>query len=164
MRKKILYLDMDGVIADFDKAIKSFCPDLHTSDEYPDYEARSGMVNAICEANPDIFHSLQPIDGAIAAVKILFELYDVYFLSTPMWNVPMSFTGKRIWIGEHFGQMAEMRLILTHRKDLAIGHYLVDDRLRNGAAEFTGLHIHFGQPPFENWEKTLSYFELVSSH
>jgi 5'-nucleotidase len=50
-------------------------------------------------------------------------------------------------------------LILTHRKDLNIGDYLVDDRLRNGAGEFQGKLIHFGTDEFPNWEVTLKYLE-----
>ena len=85
------------------------------------------------------------------------EHYDVYFLSTPMWNVPNSFPGKRIWIDKHFGEAAEKRLILTHRKDLNMGEYLIDDRLRNGVDKFTGEHIHFGQKGFETWAEVLEY-------
>jgi 5'-nucleotidase len=153
--KKILYLDMDGVIADFDKAIKSFNPDLHTSCNFPDPEARSAAVDKICEENPNIFHSLPPVEGAIEATKELFELFEVYFLSTAMWNVPESFTGKRIWLEKHFGELAKKRLILTHRKDLVVGDYLVDDRLKNGADKFSGKHIHFGTTVYPDWSIVL---------
>jgi 5'-nucleotidase len=164
MQKKILYLDMDGVVADFDKAIETFIPDLRTSDVYLDHETRSAKVDAICESNPDFFHNLPPIEGAIEAAKKLFEIYDVYFLSTAMWNVPNSFTGKRIWLENYFGDLAKKRLILTHRKDLAIGDILVDDRLKNGAAEFKGLHIHFGTEKYPNWNVVLPYLEHVAQH
>lgn len=162
--KKILYLDMDGVLADFDHAIKQHCPELETSDIFPDYESREAKVNAICESNPDIFHNLITIPGAINAVKRLDEIYDIYFLSTPMENVPLSYAGKRVWLEKHFGKIAYKKLILTHRKDLAIGHYLVDDRTRNGAGEFTGEHIHFGSPRYINWDTTLFYLESVVHH
>jgi 5'-nucleotidase len=161
MNKKILYLDMDGVIADFDKAINILCPGLKTGDEAPDYEGRADKVDEICEINREIFHTLPPIEGAIDSTKRLFEIYDLYFLSTPMDNVPESFTGKRIWLREHFGDLAKKRLILTHRKDFNIGHFLVDDRLRNGAGEFKGEHIHFGTPKYPNWDVTLKYLESV---
>lgn len=159
MNKKLLYLDLDGVVADFDKAIKEFCPELQTSDHYPDYETRSKKIDEICEANPEIFHTLPPIEGSIEAVNKLFDLFEVYFLSTAMWNVPMSFTGKRIWIEEHFGEAAKKRLILTHRKDLNVGDFLVDDRLRNGVENFTGEHIHFATEQFPNWDVTFEYLK-----
>jgi 5'(3')-deoxyribonucleotidase len=92
----------------------------------------------------------------------LFNHYDVYFLSTPAWNAPMSFTGKRIWLETHFGKHAEKRLILTHRKDLAIGDYLVDDTLRHGVTEFQGIHIHFGTPEFPDWKVTLAHLINIS--
>lgn len=152
--KKILYIDMDGVVADFEKAVNDLDPTVLINDCH---ETRGKLVDALCEANTDIFHNLEPIENAIKSVEILFDHYEVYFLSTPMWNVPESFTGKRIWILHHFGQFAYKRLILTHRKDLNIGDYLIDDRLKNGAGEFKGEHIHFGQSNTKNWVDTLNY-------
>jgi 5'(3')-deoxyribonucleotidase len=158
MKKKILYLDMDGVIADFDKGIKFFDPDIQTGL----FDTTQDKVDAICEANPDIFHNLPPIEGAIEATKELSKIFELYFLSTPMWNVPLSFAGKRIWLETHFGEMAEKKLILTHRKDLSIGHILVDDTLRNGVDGFKGIHVHFGTDKFPNWETTLKYLQGVA--
>lgn len=152
--KKILYVDMDGVVADFDKAVLDLHPEL--SDIVCQQE-KHDKVDEICEANVDIFHHLEPIEGAIMSVKILSEYYDVYFLSTPMWKVPESFTGKRIWLENHFGELANKKLILTHRKDLNIGEYLIDDRINNGAGSFRGEHIHFRQEGFETWDKVVVY-------
>jgi len=156
--KEIVYVDMDGVVADFDSKLHELCPELH---HITDPEERSNLVDEHCEANPDIFHTLSPIKDAIESVMKLSDHYEVYFLSTPMWNVPNSFTGKRLWIRDHFGEWANKRLILTHRKDLNIGHYLIDDRLKNGAAEFKGNHIHFGTPRFPDWNAVLEY--LIAS-
>lgn len=144
---------MDGVIADFDFGIKLFCPDLHTAN----YESTAKRVDEICEANPEIFHTLRPIEDAIDSVRELFELFDVYFLSTPMWNVPHSFMGKRIWLETYFGDAAEKRLILTHRKDFNVGDLLVDDGIRNGVDKFKGEHIHFNTDKFPDWKTTLPY-------
>lgn len=160
MIKKILYIDLDGVVADFSGRIKELCPGLETSCDFPDYESREKKVNEICEAYPTIFHELNPIEGAVEAVNRLFKIYDVYFLSVPMWNVPLSFTGKRIWVEKHFGEKAEKRLILTHRKDLNIGAYLIDDRLKHGVEDFKGTHVHFGNEQFPNWEAVLLWFEM----
>ncbi len=153
---------MDGVLADFDAGIKAFAPNLCTLDHHHDFEQRTILVEAICKANPTIFHTLPTIEGAVEAVHELFPFFDIYFLSTPMWSVPESFTGKRIWVETHFGSQAEKKLILTHRKDLNIGHYLVDDRLRNGVKEFKGEHIHFGTEHFSDWSKTKQYLKSVA--
>jgi 5'-nucleotidase len=162
MHKKILYLDMDGVIADFDLAVNTICPELETSHSFKSQEKRSKKIDEIVKNNNNFFYNLQPINGAISAVNKLFDLFEVYFLSSPMWAIPESFIGKRIWLEKYFGEKAKRRLILTHRKDLNIGHFLVDDRLYNGAAEFTGEHIHFGTDKFPNWQITLRYLELVA--
>lgn len=79
-----------------------------------------------------------------------------------MWDLPMSYIGKRHWIEKHFGEMAKHRLILTHRKDLNIGDFLADERLVNGAREFKGVHIHFGTERFPNWQITLKYLESIA--
>lgn len=146
--KKILYIDMDGVIADFDIGVRQLEPEMI-------WDRKN--VDRVCEANVHVFEILPEIDGAIKAVNKLKSHYDIYFLSTPMQNVPESYMGKRRWLKEKFGQWVNKRLILTHRKDLNKGDILIDDRLTNGSENFEGEHIHFGQQGFENWEKVLNY-------
>lgn len=162
MEKRILYLDIDGVLANFDKAMEVLCPDINTQEMRKNHDLRTKRVLELCQCNPTVFEELEPIEGALEAVDKLFHLYEMYFLSTPMWYLPASFMGKRLWIENHFGEKAVRRLILTHRKDLCIGDYLVDDRTLNGAAKFKGLHIHFGTPEFPDWEKTLTFLEKVA--
>ena len=157
MKKKILYLDMDGVVADFEQSVLKICPELNTASIYGNPKKRDAKIDQICATEPSFFHNLLPMDGAVDAVNQLFPLYDLYFLSSPMWGVPESYIGKRIWIEKSFGVLAKKRLILSHRKDLHIGDYLVDDRTRNGASEFQGFHIYFGTEAFPDWETTLAF-------
>lgn len=152
--KEILYVDMDGVVADFDAEIKKYHPFIY---DHPDQEYRSQVIDNIAEANERIFLHLEPIEGALDAIAKLKEHYEIYFLSTPMWNVPYSLMDKRIWLEKHFGDFAKKRLILTHRKDLNIGAYLIDDRLKNGADKFTGKHIHFGSKEYPDWNGILKF-------
>jgi 5'(3')-deoxyribonucleotidase len=35
-------------------------------------------------------------------------------------------------------------MFVTHRKDLLMGDYLIDDRIKNGAGEFKGELLGFG--------------------
>jgi hypothetical protein len=69
MGKKILYLDMDGVVADFEKRIGELEPELQNFKSYEDQEALGDRIDQICYANPDIYHDLPPIEGAIEAVE-----------------------------------------------------------------------------------------------
>lgn len=157
MSKPILYIDMDGVVADFDKAANEKIPGFSSFNK----DERDSKLDLHLENDKEFFHDLEPIHGAVESVTILSNFYEIYFLSTPMWSVPESFTGKRLWVEEHFGKFATKRLILTHRKDLNIGDYLIDDRIHNGAGKFRGEHIHFGQGRWENgWASVFSYLRI----
>lgn len=156
MKKQVLLFDMDGVVADFRKYILD--NSTITAAEFDSAtEEVSHRVDQFCITNPTIFEHLQPIEGAIETVTKLFEYYDIYFCSTPMYLVPESYKSKRIWLEKHFGELASRRLILTHRKDLIKGDILIDDRRVNGAENFDGLFIHFGTETDFDFKLLLEY-------
>ncbi len=155
MHKKIILCDMDGVVADFRRGILDINPNLTMHDD--NYDKEEPIVDSIVYNDTQFFQNLKPIEHSIEAVKDLMKHYHVYFCSTPMETVPHSFTGKKEWLNTHFGDKAFKNLILTHRKDLCIGDYLIDDRIKNGAGEFTGEHIHFASNKFPDWESVLKY-------
>lgn len=149
-QKKILYIDMDGVICCFDTGVKKLEPEMAWDRE---------SVDRVCEANPRVFLELPDIEHSTEAILELKDIFDIYFLSTPMWNVPESWMDKRIYLEKRFGSWVEKRLILTHRKDLNIGHYLVDDRKVNGVENFMGEHIHFRSEMFPDWKQIVNYLK-----
>ena len=88
----------------------------------------------------------------------------MYIATAAPWGNPMSAMDKRFWIEEHFGNMFHKKMFVTHRKDLLIGHYLIDDRTKNGAGDFMGEHLHFGWSwenkewnKFHSWDTILDY-------
>lgn len=143
--KKILYIDMDNVLVDFQSALPKIPKEMLAS-----YEGRLDEV-------PGIFSKMEPIFGAIDAFIKLSGLFDTYILSTSPWENPSAWSDKLDWVKKHLGQYAYKRLILTHHKNLNSGHFLVDDRLKNGAEDFQGEHIQFGTDKFPTWNEVIDY-------
>ena len=144
---KLVYIDLDGVVADFVSAMNAHALINELS------------FNKDPDTIPGLFRSLKPIESAISSVEKLLhsEKYEVYFLSTAPWNNPSAWTDKRLWLAEQFGDIINRRLILTHRKDLVKGDILIDDRPNNGAKDFEGELIKFGSDEYPNWPAVLDY-------
>ena len=142
---------MDGVVSDFDKGREN-SPLRYTSP----YKGRPDRI-------PDIYKDLEPIEGAIRAVnKILNHSdFETFFLSTPPWDNPDGWKHKRLWIGKYFGKAARHKLILSSRKDLNIGDYLIDDSNHRGQGLFRGEWIHFGSDRFPNWKTVMDYLKIT---
>ncbi len=145
MSKRKLFFDMDGVLVDFQSGI-----DKLSDETKKEYEGRLDEV-------PGIFSLMDPMPGAIDAVKLLSEHYDVYILSTAPWKNTSAWSDKITWITKHFGELFKKRVILTHCKNLCYGDFLVDDRGKNGASEFTGEWIEFGSAFYPGWEDVVDY-------
>jgi len=146
--KKIVYFDMDGVLADFHRALRErLTPEL-----VAEYGEDLDQI-------PGIFNDLEPVPGAIDAFKELATKYDVYILSTAPWGNPEVWMEKRLWVEKHLGAVAYKRLILSHNKHLMIGDYLIDDRTKNGAGEFSGQLIQFGTETYPDWDAVLNYLK-----
>lgn len=146
---------MDGVLVDFTSAINKWF------DKYPHLKDRFSN-------NPDhihgIFRNPNPIEGAINAVKKLYESgkYELFIATAAPWGNPDAATDKRYWIEQHFGNIFHKKMFITHRKDLLIGDYLIDDRVKNGAGEFKGELLKFGWD-YENqkWNEYPSWEHIL---
>ena len=170
--KTIVYLDMDDVIVDFKSGINA----VKWMHPFRDPESHKANWDEV----PGIFGKMKPYAGAIEAVKRLAqsEHLDVYVLSTAPWQNPSAWADKLRWIRKHFDEKNPIdkktadnplykKLILSHNKHLNAGEILIDDRKANGAADFGGLHIHFGPESefhdrpgkFPNWDSVVKYFE-----
>ncbi len=143
--KKILYVDMDNVLVDFQSGIDKLSPEIKTQ-----YEGRLDEV-------PGIFALMEPMEGAIEAYNLLAEKFDTYILSTSPWENHTASSDKLAWVKKHLGKAAYKRLILSHHKHLNQGDFLIDDRTANGVDKFKGEHIHFGQPEFPDWKSVIEY-------
>ena len=142
---KRLFVDMDNVLVDFPAGVASLAPELRQA-----YEGRLDEV-------PGIFARMPPLAGALESYEELARHFDTYVLSTAPWENPSAWSDKLLWIRRHLGRSAHKRLILSHHKDLVLGDFLVDDRLRNGVERFRGEHVHFGTERFPDWASVRAY-------
>ena len=136
---------MDNVLVDFASGVSRL--DDATRKEY------AGRLDEV----PGIFAMMDPMPGAIDAVHRLVAKYDVYILSTAPWNNPSAWADKVSWVSRYLDDVLHKRLILSHKKDLLKGDYLIDDRHKNGADTFEGEWIQFGNEKFPDWDSVLSY-------
>ena len=145
MNKKRIYFDMDGVLVDFESGLNKV--DDAVKEQY------KGRLDEI----PGLFALMEPMAGAIEVVKLLARNYDVFILTTSPWNNPTAASDKIEWVKKYMDDVFHKRVIITHRKDLLDGDYLIDDRAKNGAGEFKGEWIQFGSQKFPDWDSILKY-------
>ena len=137
-----IYIDMDGVIANFQKAADEggwkHRPDLHVD-----------------------YRNLEVIDGAIKSLAKLNADHEIFIASTPPWTRPEVWGHKREWLEEHFPYL-KRKLILTHRKDLLIGDILIDDSKYRGQPDFKGNWFWFNKDwSNRNWNACLEYIKTL---
>ncbi len=142
---QIVYVDMDNVLVDFPWGVDQLSEEVR--EEY------KGDLDEV----PNFFRDLPPIDGAIEGFRQLSAEYDTYILSTAPWRNPSAWIDKLLWVQQHLPEVGRKRLILSHNKHLNKGDYLIDDRKANGAGQFSGEHIQFGEEPYPDWDAVLNY-------
>ena len=144
-RKKRVFVDMDGVLVDFQSGL-----DLQSEEIKREYE---GHLDEI----PGLFAEMRPMPGAIEAIHTLQEHFELYILSTAPWKNPSAWSDKVKWVTRYLDDVFHKRMVITHCKNLCQGDYLIDDRGKNGTSEFEGEWIQFGNDQFPDWETVVNY-------
>ena len=153
--KKRLFFDMDNVLVDFQSGLNKIDEEVKK-----EYRAKGPGDKDRLDEIPGLFGKMEPMSGAIEAVHKLAEVYDVFILSTAPWKNPSAWSDKVTWVTKYFDDVFHKRMIITHRKDLVEGDYLIDDRGKNGTSEFKGEWIQLGSERFPDWDAVLEYLLL----
>ncbi|MDO9406247.1 MAG: hypothetical protein Q7T87_19640 [Polaromonas sp.] len=145
-----VYIDMDGVLADFDAE----CVRRATT---PD--ALKRCLGA--------YRALQPLPGAVDAIADLLALgVEVFVLTKIPSSNPWAATEKLLWIRDHFPSLDD-RVIITPDKG-CVGEardVLVDDHPEWANADrFRGTKIHFGGDWAASMDAVLSALQCHSGN
>ena len=152
VHKKRIFVDMDNVLVDFDSGLAQVSEEVKQ-----EYEGRLDEI-------PGLFGLMKPMPGAIEAMHELQKRYDLFILSTAPWKNPSAWSDKVKWVTQYLDDVFHKRMVITHRKDLCQGDYLIDDRGKNGTSEFSGEWIEFGSEKFPDWRSVLEYLNAKEKY
>lgn len=138
-------VDMDEVMSNFLK--------LHQAEYSED--------NIYPQSRAGFFQDLEPIPGAIEAVKKLDAdpRFEVFILTAPSFHNPYCYMDKRIWIEKYFGLEFCKQLVICYHKERFIGDILIDDSEKNGQLKFKGEVMKFGSDKYPNWDAVMEQLE-----
>lgn len=124
-----VFIDMDGVIVDFDA-----------------YKTERGLTGDEVKSMVGAYLAMPAIPGAIAAVRSVIGMgYEVWIATKPPTGVPHAYSDKAAWVMEHLPEL-KRRIIVTHDKGLlgGAGDFLLDDRPHKANCErFAGTLLRF---------------------
>jgi len=141
--RKVIMVDMDGVLADFYGAAKQALIDNPTQ-PYP-------------QSQWGFFLKLKPIKDAIESFKLLEEHFDVWILTRPSPRNVNCYTEKSQWIWDHLGFDVLERSIFSCDKSRIKGDYLIDDQNNANQDKFEGEWLKFGSERFPCWSEVVDY-------
>lgn len=137
----IILVDLDDVLADFDKGFYNEWKRRHPNrfivppENRTKFYLREEMPEEYKELITEIIitegfiESLHEIEGGKQAVYEMEKLgYNVFICTSPFRYYKYCVTEKYKWVEEHLGKIWVEKLILTSDKTLINGDYLIDDK------------------------------------
>jgi 5'-nucleotidase len=148
VKPKTIYIDMDGVICDYKKT-------------YLRYKNKSPEI-VYPQSQYGFFLELDPLPGSIEAFLKLSVIHDVWILTAPSIQNPMSYAEKNYWVRKYLGDEYLKKLIMCPNKSLLKGDYLIDDNeWTNWQGDFEGELILIGSEEYPNLASTLNFFDKL---
>lgn len=143
-----VFVDMDGVLVDFDK-----------------FRSDRGLTGEQVKAMPGAYLQMPAIEGEIDAVRSLIGMgYEVWLATKPPTGIPHAYSDKAAWVMEHLPEL-KRRIIITHDKGLLgdQNDFLCDDRPHKANCEqFPGVLLRFVDG--YHWPQALDFFRQRIRH
>lgn len=180
MNKKIILVDMDGVLADletrfFEQWRKKYPAHpqvplekrrtFRLEESYPNGLGKE--IQSILSA-PGFYKSLAVISGGKEALEKMQQLgNDVFICTSPISNYKNCVLEKYLWVEKNLGFEWTKRIIMTKDKTLIFGDILIDDKPEHvGLRKPAWKHVLFEAPynqhikarlriTWDSWEKIL---------
>lgn len=137
-----IFIDMDGVIVDFDS-----------------YAGRLNAPGDQVKKMPGAYLEMEPMPGALNAVRSLIGMgYECWAATKPPTGISWAYGDKAEWIFRNLPEL-KRKLIITHDKGLLgdLGDFLIDDRPHKAnCVKFQGHLIHFREQC--QWPEILMFF------
>ncbi len=165
MNPKVLLIDMDGVLCQYDKRLLELAharyglPLYHPDDVslFDTHEIFGSDMAATVEKlalEEGFFSSLLPMDGAVEAFHEIVDASQAYgfkvFICTTakrFYKNPHCLYEKGEWVSNHLGREHTDRIIFTRDKTLVYGTVLVDDKpVVTGSVTPSWMQMHFDRP------------------
>jgi len=141
------FCDMDGCIVDF-----------------AGFKKKHGLTSAEVKVRPGAYLDMEPIPGAIEAVRRIISMgFEVWIATKPPTGIPYAYSDKAAWVLRHIPEL-KRRIIITHDKGLLgdKGDFLVDDRPHKANCErFPGTLLRFVDG--YHWPQALDFFREVTA-
>ncbi len=140
--KPTLLLDMDGIIADFDRYSLETYNRIHRTNFDPkdvhkyigDHEVIHPDIDpkAIRRPfkEPGAFINLPVIPGSQEAIERLLKFFTIFVVTTQYYGNPTCVHEKHVWLQRHFPAIADQGIFTKHKPQVK-GDILVDDRPGN---------------------------------
>lgn len=179
----LILLDMDGVLADFDKGFYERWSESYSTLHPPiakqartTFYIREDYPQHLHEQIEAIYHrqhfyrNLPVMKGAKEAVQQLLAAgHEIRICTSPLTTNPYCASEKFGWVEEHFGSDFLKRIIIAKDKTWVRGDILIDDKpVISGSLTPTWTHIIYGHPynrnangtrlTWDNYETILAQF------
>lgn len=146
MRKRRVFIDLDGVVVDFDAAM-----------------TEHGLSGDELKVINGAYLKMKPIEGALDAVREVIGLgYDVFIATKPPTGYPQAYAEKAEWVLRYLPELSR-KIIITHDKGLLGDRrdILCDDRPHKANCfSFQGMLLRFESG--YHWDEALIALHILA--